>query len=271
MPADPHMALPEPAATTAVRTTRFAVLVSVCSRTARRTVHYNDMLRFLADVAHFSALLQFAVLVLIMTGGHPGVYVRGIGLMYVSNNFCHQQFLASLFIVSTLPTWALLACSVCRVGLPRKGQPQTLGILNRGNLRRWFTLWLLALPLPTGLGVVLFPICSRVALHYAYVNGFVVAIGSVHLVVAYTGDNVAFIRMYPTLVVGTALCGACFMVLALLGSKFASKEEPSMVRDIACMLEYAAVLGFVFINSLSCDRIREHIKVTAADPEGIQL
>jgi hypothetical protein len=223
------------------------------------------MLRLLADVAHISALLQLSVLVLIMATGHPGIYVRGIGFMYVSNNFCHQQFLASLFIVSTLPSWALLACSVCRVGLPRDGQPQELGILTKGNIRRWFTLWLLALPLPMGLGVVLFPICSTVTMHYIYVNGFVFAVGSVHLVVAYTGENIAFIRLYPVIVIGTALCGACFMVFALL------EKKPSTLRDIASMLEYTAMLGFVLINSLSCDRIREHIKVTAMTPEGAQL
>ena len=263
MPADPQIALPEHA-NAAVHTTRIAVMVNVCSRTTRRRVHYDDMLRFLADVAHLSALLQLSVLVLIMASGHPGIYVRGIGFMYVSNNFCHQQFLASLFIVSTLPSWALLACSVCRVGMPQRGQPQTPGTLGSRNLRRWFTLWLLALPLPMGLGVVLFPICSTRIMHYVYVNGFVFAVGSVHLVVAYTGDNVAFIRMYPALVIGTALCGACFMILALF------EQQRGLGRDLASMFEYAAVLGFVFINYLSCDRIREHIKVTGPNPAGLQ-
>ena len=259
------MAVAEQHAPAAVHaTTRATVLLMVCSSTTRSRVSYTDMLRLLADVAYISALLQLTALVLVMATGNPGIYVRGQGFMYVSNNFCHQQFLAALFILFTVPSWALLACSVCRVGQPKGGQPQELGILSRGNLRRWFTLWLLALPLPMGLGVVLFPICSTVTMHYVYVNGFVFAVGSVHLVVAYTGDNVAFIRMYPAIVIGTALCGACFMVFALL------ERGPGTLRNVATIAEYAAMLGFVLINSLSCDRIREHIKVTGPNPAGLQ-
>jgi hypothetical protein len=233
----------------AVHTTRIAVLVNVCRCTTRGRVHYDDMLRLLADVSYLSAILQLSTLVLIMASGHPGIYVRGVGFMYVSNNFCHQQFLAALFILFTVPSWALLACSICRV-------------------ESLWSLWLLALPLPMGLGVVLFPICSTVWMHYFFVNGFVFAVGSVHLVVAYTGNNVAFIRMYPAIVIGTAVCGAIFMVFALLDALL--HEGHGILRDIATILEYAAVLGFVFINSVSCDRIREHIKITGPNPEGLQ-
>jgi hypothetical protein len=223
------------------QSTRMSVLVTMCRYSATEKVQYCDMLRLLDDIARAAAALQLTSLLIIMLSGTPGVYVHNEGFMYVSNNFCHQQFLAALFVLATVPTWALLACSVCRV--------ESLG-------RRTLTLWLLSLPLPMGLGIVLFPICSSVGMHYVYVNGFVFTVGVVHLVVAYSSDDVAFIRTYPAVVVGTALCGAIFMTFALM------ERGPGTLRNIATIAEYTAVLGFVYINSLSCDRIREHVRVT---------
>jgi len=222
----------------AVRATRVTVFVNVCRYTTRSSVQYQDMLRLLTDVAVVSALVQMVVLVAIMVTGNPGIYVPEMGFMYVSNNFCRQQLLASAFFLATIPSWVLLACSVCNVGR-----------------WRWVSLALLALPLPMGLGVVWFPICTNATMHYVYVNAFVFAVGCVHLAVANTGKHTEFMRTYAVLVIGTAVCGSVFMIFALL------ERGPGVVRNVATISEYLAISGFIFINSLSCDRIREHILV----------
>lgn len=201
-------------------------------------VPIDEMLAFMQDVAHVSAFMQMLFLVLVLFAGAPGVYVDGTGMMFISDNFCTKTATATLFMLSTLPTWVLLACSVALESNP--------------HIRR-LLIWVISIPLPVGIGIVLFSLCKTPTLHYVYVNIFVASVGFVHLAVAYTALHVQFLQTYYGLLVCTALCAACFVVLALF------EHTPSTERNVAVILEYLAVAGFIILNGFTTDRVREHM------------
>ena len=144
----------------------------------------------------------------------------------------------SLFMISTLPTWILLTCSIALQSQSRRAK--ILGVIS--------------LPLPIGLGIVFFSICDIPNMHYVFVNIFVLSVGVVHVIVATTAGHINFLQSYFVLLVGTAIFGLCFLVLAF------TSHGPSMQRDIAVILEYLAVTGFIVLNSLVTDRVREHLE-----------
>jgi hypothetical protein len=92
-------------------------------------------------------------------------------------------------------------------------------------------------------------------MHYIYVNVFVATIACIHITVAYTARHFKFIQCYSIIVVGTAICGAMFMFLAL------AEHGMGLRRDMAVIMEYISIIGFIVLNSLSVDRIEEHISV----------
>jgi hypothetical protein len=198
----------------------------------------SDMLHVLTSIATLSAWIQFIMLCLVMFVGPPGVYQEGLGLMYISSNFCTKSVLGSFFMIFTLPTWALLACSVSLV---------------KNNRKRNMILWVISLPLPVGIGIIMFSLCDTPFFHYAYVNAFVGTIALVHIVVAATAKHFLFIQTYSFLLLTTALCGVGFVLFALI------ETGPGVKRNTAVVFEYISVIGFITLNSLATDRIREHI------------
>jgi len=198
----------------------------------------NSRLMSLRYVAWCTSIVQLLLLVLIMTIGEPGIYTADMGFRYVSDNFCTKKILSLLFMVSTVPTWTILACSVA---------------LESNKVTRNVLLWLMSIPLPTGIGIVVFSLCETPVLHYVFVNVFVGTIACIHITVAYTARHFKFMQCYSVIVVGTAICGTMFMFLAL--------EETGMGarRDIAVIMEYISIVGFIILNGLSVDRIDEHI------------
>jgi hypothetical protein len=209
----------------------------------QRHVEHAEMLMFLRDVSIASAFIQSVFLTLVMLAGKPGLYTDQHGMMYVSDNFCTKSILAGCFMISTFPTWALLACSVA---LEKKVY---YGVL----CKRRLILFLISTPLPLGLGIVFFSLCSNPFLHYMYVNIFVLSVAGVHLAVAGTAGHFVFLQSYFILLVATAVCGVCFVTLAVF------ETSPGVQRNCAVIFEYFAIVGFVILNSLSSDRIREHI------------
>jgi hypothetical protein len=201
---------------------------------------HSDILEVLNSIATLSACIQFILLCLVMFVGPPGVYQQGIGMMYISSNFCTKTVLGSFFISVTLPTWALLACSVS---------------LEKNIRKRNIILWVISMPLPVGVGIIMFSICDTPFFHYAYVNAFVGAIALVHIVVAATARHFLFLQTYSFLLVTTALCGTGFIVFALY------ETGPGIQRNTAVIFEYIAVIGFITLNSMATDRIREHISM----------
>lgn len=203
------------------------------------TVSQDDMLVCMQDVAHAAAALQLLFLALVLFAGAPGLYTEKMGLMYISDNFCTKTVLGTFFMLCTIPTWVLLACSVA---------------MEKDPWKRGLILWVISIPLPMGLGIVFFTLCRNPVLHYIYVNLFVTSVGFVHLAVAYTALHLEFLQTYFLLLSCTAACAACFVVLAFF------EQTPSTERDAAVILEYLAVVGFIILNGLSTDRIREHLK-----------
>jgi hypothetical protein len=208
-----------------------------------REIQIPQILEVFRDIAAIASLIQLVLLAFVMFTGEPGVYQEEFGLMYISDNFCKKPILAALFFISTLPSWTLLACSVA---------------LEKNIYRRNLILALIALPLPLGMGVVFFSICNNQVLHYIYVNLFVFATATVHLVITKTAGHFVFLQSYFFLLVGTSIVGAVFLLLAVGG------RAPSMRRDAAVVFEYLAMSGFIILNSLSADRIREHINIDTA-------
>ena len=199
-----------------------------------------QVLLTLQDVARWTSATQLFLLVLIMTIGTPGMYTTRHGFMYVSDNFCTKKVLSTAFILSTLPTWALLACSIS---------------LEQVKWKRTVMLILMAIPLPTGIGIVMFSVCEIPGIHYAYVNLFVGTIACIHITVGYTAKHFKFIQCYSILVFGSAICGLLFILLAM------DENGKGTRRDTAVIMEYIAVTGFIVLNALSVDRIREHLNV----------
>jgi hypothetical protein len=204
------------------------------------TIQHIEMMILIREVSIASAMLQMLLLVLVLLTGTPGIYTTDKGFMYVSDNFCTKPILAAFFMFATFPTWVILACSVS---------------LEPDVWRRRCILTLISLPMPIGIGIVFFSLCSTPVMHYFYVNAFVVAIASVHITVASTAGHFIFIQSYFLLLVCTALCGVSFLTLAMFST------GPGTQRNAAVISEYLAVIGFIILNSLSSDRIYEHIKM----------
>ena len=199
---------------------------------------HADFFHFMREISFTSAAVQLILLAIVMFTGEPGVFQEGYGFMYISDNFCSKQWIAILFMVATLPTWTVLACSIA---------------LETDPYRRNTILGVISLPLPLGLGIVFYSICDTPSLHYVYVNAFVLSLAGVHVVVAATARHFVFIQPYSILLVATALCGMIFMVLAM------STDDPGVQRNSAVIFEYLAMTGFIVLNSLVTDRVREHV------------
>jgi hypothetical protein len=212
--------------------------MKACCRSTGPKVAQSDLLLLLRDIAWSTALLQLILLLLVMMVGTPGVYTTDKGFMYISDNFCTKKALSFLFILSTLPTWSLLACSIS---------------LESSVVTRTILLGFMSVPFPTGIGIVVFSLCEAPPLHYTYVNIFVGTVAVIHLTVAYTASHFEFLQYYSIIVVGTAMCGLVFLVLATMGTSI------GITRDTAVIMEYISVIGFIVLNGLSVDRIQEHI------------
>ncbi len=200
----------------------------------------NEILRVLRHVALSTSVLQFVLLLAIMIVGDPGIYTKRHGFMYVSDNFCTKKIISVAFMLSTLPTWALLACSISLEASPWK---------------RIFLLLLMSIPLPTGIGIVIFSLCETPSLHYAYVNLFVGTIACIHVTVGYTARHFKFIQCYSAILFGTAVCGTLFLIFAV------GEVGKGIRRDSAVILEYVSITGFIILNALTVDRIGEHLNV----------
>jgi hypothetical protein len=203
-------------------------------------IERSELLMSLRDIAWGTSIIQFILLIAIMTIGSPGTYTYANGFMYISDNFCTKKLLSILFMLSTLPTWALLACSIS---------------LETSKFARTSLLLLMSIPLPAGIGIVLFSLCETPSLHYVYVNLFVGTIAFIHITVAYTASHFKFIQYYSVVVFGTTICGIIFLCLAIVTT------GTGMRRDVAVIMEYLAVIGFIILNALSVDRIEEHITI----------
>jgi hypothetical protein len=200
----------------------------------------HEILRILRNVAWSTSVLQFVLLLAIMIVGNPGIYTQRHGFMYVSDNFCTKKIISVAFMLSTLPTWALLACSISLEASPWK---------------RIFLLLLMSIPLPTGIGIVIFSLCETPSLHYAYVNLFVGTIACIHVTVGYTARHFKFIQCYSAILFGTAVCGTLFLIFAV------GEVGKGIRRDSAVILEYVSITGFIILNALTVDRIGEHLNV----------
>ena len=199
----------------------------------------EEVLSIMQRISRYTAATQMILLLLITFSGLPGIYAPLKGLMYISNNFCTKPALGTLFIVSTLPTWVMLTCSLA---------------MEPSNLKRRCLVFIMALPMSTGLGIVFFSLCETHALHYVYVNTFVGSVGCIHLALTLTTRHTEFLQAYYILLGGTTVCSLSFVLLAAVAT------APGVTRNAAVSMEYLAVIGFVILNSLSADRIREHVR-----------
>jgi hypothetical protein len=111
----------------------------------------------------------------------------------------------------------------------------------------------MSLPMSTGLGVVFFSLCETHYLHYLYVNTFVASVGCIHLILTITAPHIKFLQAYYILLATTSICSLCFVLFAAMAN------IPGPIRNVAVTMEYMAVVGFVILNYLAVDRIREHI------------
>ena len=199
----------------------------------------EDVLNKMQRIAWYSAATQMLLLLTITFSGLPGIYAPVKGLMYISNNFCTKPALGTLFIISTLPTWVLLTCSLA---------------LEPSNFKRRCLIFIMSLPMSTGLGIVFFSLCETHAMHYVYVNTFVGSVGCIHLALTLTTRHTEFLQAYYILLGGTTVCSLSFVLLAGIAT------TPGVTRNAAVSMEYLAVIGFVLLNSLSADRIEEHVR-----------
>jgi hypothetical protein len=214
--------------------------IRIFLNTTRDNVQREDMVSLIRDISQVTASIQMILLVLTMFVGYPGVYLNEMGLMYISDNFCTKNLLAAMFVFATFPSWVLLACSI--------SMEKDLG-------KRKLLLLLISAPFPLGIGIVFFSLCATPALHYVYVNLFVMTVGFVHFTVAYTAGHFDFLQLYFVTLVSTAIAGGIFVLFALI------ERGPGTFRNIAVVSEYIAVTGFILCNSLCNDRIQEHIRL----------
>ena len=199
----------------------------------------EDVLNKMQRISRYSAATQMLLLLAITFSGLPGIYAPLWGLMYLSDNFCTKPALGTLFIIATMPTWVLLTCSLA---------------LETADWKRRFLVFIMALPMSTGLGIVFFSLCETHALHYVYVNTFVGSVGCIHLALTLTSKHTEFLQAYYILLGGTTVCSLSFVLLAAIAT------APGVARNVAVSMEYSAVIGFIMLNSLSADRIKEHIR-----------
>jgi len=205
-----------------------------------RPIETQKLIRFLTFIAYGSGFVQLGLFLIIMAVGRPGIYSEPHGFMYLSDNFCEKKLLGIIFILSTLPSWTLLAFSIA---------------LEENIIRRRILLFIISTPIPTGFGVVLFTICSTPGLHYTFVNAYVFSVGCSHFAVYYTSKSFVYLQMYSVLIFMTALSGLVFLLFALFC------ESTGLPRNISVVAEYISILGFVVLNCFAADRIHEHIEL----------
>ena len=199
----------------------------------------ESVLGTLRSISRYSAAIQLFLLLLIMFSGLPWIYETERGLLYVSDHFCTKPALGTLFIMSTLPTWVILTCSLA---------------LEPVKWKRTGLIFIMAFPMSAGLGVILFSLCETHFLHYLFVNLFVASVGCIHLAITLTARHVEFLNTYYLLLGGTTVCSLSFVILAGVAN------VPGTTRNAAVISEYLAVTGFVILNSLAADRLREHVQ-----------
>jgi hypothetical protein len=197
------------------------------------------MLDTMQRVSRYTALIQMMLLLAITFTGTPGLYMTEMGMMYVSDNFCTKPALGTLFIIMTLPIWVVLTCSLA---------------LEPSAWKRRCLLFIMSLPTSTGLGIVFFSLCETHYLHYAYVNTFVLSVGGIHLALTLTTEHIKFLQSYYILLIGSSSFSLVFVIFAGI------ETGPGVARNMAVIMEYLSVVGFILLNSLSADRIREHIR-----------
>jgi hypothetical protein len=205
-----------------------------------RPIETHRLIRFLTFIAYGAGFLQLGLFLIIMAVGKPGIFSESQGFMYLSDNFCEKKVLGLIFIFSTLPSWTLMAFSIA---------------MEENVLRRKILLFIISTPIPTGLAVVLFTICSTPGLHYTFVNAFVFSVGCSHFSIYYTSKSFVYFQAYTLLLVTTALSGLIFLLFALFSDSRGSS------RDISVLAEYVSILGFVVLNCFAADRIYEHIEL----------
>lgn len=203
---------------------------------AERMENLLDALEF---TSKFAAAVQLATLCLVIFFGEPGLVNASTGrLMYISDNLHTKPGLGTLFFMSFIPSWMVLACSV-------------------SFLAAWtqaLLIFFMSMSVSAGFAITFYTMYNHSTLHYIAVGFFVASIALTHLLTTLTANHFKFMQRYVWVLVLTACCGVAFIAITL-------SIRTAFWHDLGAILEYTAMLGFIWINSMSTDRVREHLEM----------
>jgi hypothetical protein len=191
--------------------------------------------------AFWSSILTILFVVLIYTADYPGIY-HSHRISYISDNLAYKPAQSILLLCTTLPIWFLL--SVC--------------IIDQ-SAYRWIQFNLFALPISSGVGLVMFDLVRTKPMHYVFTAIFLISILLSHPVVVLTGTkhNIPPLHSwYWSVSLVTLISGMVFGVLALIGTTVQNNN----VQSIAALLEWVAFIGVITLNMSVGTRATEHLK-----------
>lgn len=207
----------------------------------------DNMKESFVFVAFWSSILTLLFVTLVYTADYPGMY-HDYRISYISDNLAYKPAQAMLILCSTIPIWFLL--SVC--------------IIDQSSFRLvQFNLF--ALPVSSGVGLVLFDLVRTKSMHYFFTGIFIVSILLSHPMVAITGNrnNIPPIHSwYWTVSFVALISGLIFGVLALISDVVNYK----IIQSIAAVFELVTFLSILLLNVSVGTRAVEHLEHKSKRP-----
>jgi hypothetical protein len=201
----------------------------------------HNMKESFAVIALWSSILTLLFVILIYTADYPGIY-HDHRISFISDNLAYKPAQAILTICTTLPIWMLL--SLC--------------IIDQSSFRLvQFNLF--ALPVSSGVGLVLFDIVRTKSLHYFFTGIFIFSILLSHPIVAVTGSRNKIPPLhswYWTISFVALISGSVFGVLALISVD----TNYNVVQSISALFEITALLSILILNMSAGTRALEHLE-----------
>lgn len=193
------------------------------------------------SVSVWSTILSVICLLLIYTADYPGVY-HSHRISYISDNFAFKPAQATLLLCTTTPIWFLF--SVCIIDQTSK---------------RWIQFNLFALPLSSGLGLILFDIVRARTMHYLFTALFISSILLSHPLVAINGrrhDIPPLHSWYWAVSFAAFLFGLLFGVFAVASNG----SENNVMQSVAAACELISFFAITLLNMSIGTRAVEHLE-----------
>lgn len=192
-------------------------------------------------ISFWSSVLTLLFVVLIYTADYPGIF-HNRHISYISDNLAYKPAQGIILLCSTLPIWMLL--SIC--------------IIDQSSLR-FLQFNLFALPISSGVGLILFDLVRAKSMHYMFTGVFIFSILLSHPTVAVSGSKNKIPPLhswYWSVSFVALISGSIFGVLALNSSETKDRTTTS----VSALFEWLTLLSILLLNMSAGTRAIEHVE-----------